>query len=144
MRKKKSFHFHTFKSTFASTFRSLSTSIQLHTSDETPIMTLKPPRSKYTENDRSNFSLRASISSESYKNVIQKHKKSSKRPVFDLVTRPKNDFTELFETSQTPLKITNIRPKKDVLSADLNKDNIIQKRRTRQPNTRYADLVYVI
>ena len=146
VREKKSSHSHATKSTPASTPRGpkkSSTSIQLHTSDETSVRTFERPLFKYTGDDRSSFFIRASASSESYENVTQRHKKSSKRSVVDLVPRPENDFTELPETSQTPLEITDFRPKRGVLSADLNEFNVIQGRRTRRPNTRYADSAYV-
>ena len=146
MREKKSFHFHVTKSTFASTLKEskkLSTSIQLHTFDEISIKISERLLFRYTDDDRSNFFIQVSTSSESYENVTQRHKKSSKRSVVDFVSRFENDFIELFETSQTPLEITDFRSKRGVLSADLNEFNVIQKRRTRRPNTRYADLAYV-
>lgn len=142
VREKESSHSHTLKSTPASTSRGPSTPIQLHTPDETPAMTPEPPRSRYTGDGRSGFSLRASAPPESYGNVTQRHKKS-KRPVVDLSTRPEVDLTELLETSQIPLEITDFRPRRGVLSADLDESNVIQGRRTRRPNTRYADSAYV-
>ena len=146
MREKKSSHFHAIKSTPASTSKKSkksSTSIQLHTSDKTPARILERPLFKYTDDDRSSFSIRASALSESYENVTQRHKKSSKRFVIDFVLRSENDFIELLEISQTRLEITNFWPKRGVLSTDLNEFNVIQKRRTRRSNIRYADLVYV-
>ena len=146
MREKESSHSHVIKSTFASTFKrpkKSSTPIQLHTFDETSIKTFERPLSKYTDDDRSSFSIRASTSSESYENVTQRHKKSSKRPVIDLVPRPENDLIGLPEISQTFFEITDFRPKRRVLSADLNESNVIQERRTRRPNTRYVDSAYV-
>lgn len=142
VREEESSHFHTPKSTPASTPRGPegpSTPIQLHTPDETPAMTPEPPRSRYTGDGRPGFSLRALAPPESYGNVTQRHKKSSKRPVIDVCTRPEVDLTDLPGTSQTPLEITDIRPGRKGLSADLDEDNIIQGRRTRRPNPRYAD-----
>lgn len=72
---------------------------------------------------------------ESYGNVTQRHKKSSKRPEVDL--------TRLPETSQTPLEITEFRPGRKVLSADLDESNIIEGRRTRRPNPKYADSAHM-
>ena len=146
VREEKSSHSHATKSTPASTSRGpkgSSTSIQLHTSDEIPIRISERPLSRYTDDDRSNFFIRVSVSSESYENVTQRHKKSSKRSVVNLVPRSESDFTGLPETSQTPLEITDFRSKRGVLSVDLNEFNVIQKRRTRRPNTRYADSAYV-
>ena len=146
VREEESSHSHATKSTPASTPRGPegpSTPIQLHTPDETPARTPERPLSRYTGDDRPGFSIRASAPSESYGNVTQRHKKSSKRPVVDLVPRPEGDFTGLPETSQTPLEITDFRPRRGVLSADLDESNVIQERRTRRPNTRYADSAYV-
>ena len=146
MREEKSFHFHAIKSTPALTSRGPkgpSTPIQLHTFDETSARTFEQPLIKYTDDDRSGFFIRALVSSESYENVIQRYKKSSKRSMVDFVPRFENDFTELSKISQTFFEITDFRSKKEVLSADLNEFNVIQKRRTRRPNTRYADSAYM-
>ena len=100
--KKKSFHSHATKSTPASTFRKpkkSSTSIQLHTLDEILVKISKRPLFKYTDDDRSDFFIRVSASSESYENMTQRYKKLSKRFVVDLVLRSENDFIELLEIS---------------------------------------------
>ena len=125
----------------ASTSKRPSSSIQLHTSDETSIRIPERPLSRYTGDDRSSFSFRASASSESYENVTQRHKKSSKRPTVDHFKSI--DFSDLFETHQTPLEITDFRPERKKISADLDEAHIIQKRRTRRPNPKYADSAYL-
>ena len=146
MKEKKSSHFHAIKSTPASTPRKpkkSSTSIQLHTFNETSIKTSERSLFKYTDNNRSNFFIRVLAPSESYENVIQRHKKSLKRFVIDFVPRFENDFIKLLETSQTLFEITDFRSRREILSIDLNEFNVIQKRRIRRSNTRYADSAYV-
>lgn len=111
--------------------------------DETFCMISKFPQSKYIENDRSGFFLRVFVSSKSYENVIQKHKKSSKRPN-NFSKRPNVDFSKISKIGQIFLNMTKFRPRKKVFLANLNKSHRMKKKRIRFSSSRYVNSVNAV
>ena len=90
------------------------------------------------DSDRiSRFALRSSENSDAFnnQNVAQRKKRAKSK------TAPKTvAFEEFSETDQTSLEVTNFRPRRTEPSTKIEKSNIIEKKRTRIPNKKYATM----
>ena len=113
---------------------------QLKTPDDTPFMTPNqddiPYTSHLTGNGRtSRFAPGPSENSDAFNNQNVAQRKKRAKPK----TAPKTvAFEELSETDQTPLEVTGFGPRRTGPSAEVEESNIIEEKRTRIPNKKYA------
>lgn len=115
---------------------------QLDTSDDTPFMTPDqndvPYLSRFTDDGRtSRFASGPGENSNAInnQNVVQRKKRAKPKTASKDVA-----FEELPETGQTPLEVTDFRPRRTGSSVNVEESNIIEEKRTRIPNRRYATM----
>ena len=116
-----------------------STLKQLKTFDETLFMTFNPSIEKFTKDKKQKFSL--SISQYELLNDFQSISNSN------VATKRKNKkkitLDQFSKTEHTPLDMTEIRKKSIEVSTDLNTINIIEKKRARRFNIKFANTAWI-
>ena len=118
------------------------TPIQLETPDDTPFMTSReddvPYRFRLTGDGRtSRFASGPGENSDAANNQNVAQRKKRAKPN---ITSKNITFEKLPETGQTPLGVTGFRSKRVGPSAEVEESNIIEEKRTRIPNRRYATM----